>query len=894
MAICIRAGPHVRPDVFLKADHHQTMTTQTPPIADRAVKRDKKARAAVLIADRVADRTITIGGISVILAVLAIMVFLVAQALPLFRSAKIISQHNYTLPPGLPVLASFIDENLTLAIMLTADGRLEAFHARTGRPLNEHHLDLNGKTVAAWAVTSDNRHIALGFSDGTAILAETLFETQVITAESLPGGLEPLDERDATDGTTVFSAVPGNQYRRTTFRLAANEPLPVADDGAPVKALAIQVSGEAERQTRLLAVLDGAGRLSFNRTQSKINLLTGERRTEVSRTPLPSLPQGAAVQRILMTAKGDALLVASPEGMVHRYNLQDPRQPVLSETVTILAKGVGLTVFDFLLGSQSIVAGGSDGSLALFFLINRPEARAQDGIALVAARRFSPGDAPATLFAAAGQSKSFAVAQSDGGIRLIHATSQKTLVAIAPTASPAVIRHLAISPRMDGLLAIDAGRQARLWELQAPHPETNFHSLFRRVWYEGHSEPTYTWQSSAASDEYESKLSLVPLIFGTIKAALYSMLFAVPLALLAAIYTSEFLPRHLRAGIKPVMEIMASLPSVVLGFVAALVLAPIVENWIAALILAFGIVPAALVAGALAWQFLPLTLAGRLQGIARFAVMVAVVLVALGAAIQLGPVFEDWFFDGDFKAWLNGDRGGAEPLLLILLFPLTLTAGVMVVARTFGRRLDDLGLRSRPVCAAALELARWLATAIGAAVLAVGLAKAMALLGVDARGGLVGTYVQRNTLIVGFAMGFAVIPIIYTIAEDALNSVPEHLRAASLGCGATAWQTAIYVVLPTAVSGVFSAVMVGMGRAVGETMIVVMSAGNTPIIDWNVFNGLRALSATIAVELPEAVKEGTLYRVLFLAGLILFAMTFVINTIAEIIRQRFRKRALQL
>jgi phosphate transport system permease protein len=85
-----------------------------------------------------------------------------------------------------------------------------------------------------------------------------------------------------------------------------------------------------------------------------------------------------------------------------------------------------------------------------------------------------------------------------------------------------------------------------------------------------------------------------------------------------------------------------------------------------------------------------------------------------------------------------------------------------------------------------------------------------------------------------------------------------------------------------------------MGRAVGETMIVVMAAGNTPIIDWNIFNGLRALSATIAVELPEAVKDGTLYRILFLAGLVLFVMTFVVNTLAEVVRQRFRKRAKQL
>jgi phosphate transport system permease protein len=149
-------------------------------------------------------------------------------------------------------------------------------------------------------------------------------------------------------------------------------------------------------------------------------------------------------------------------------------------------------------------------------------------------------------------------------------------------------------------------------------------------------------------------------------------------------------------------------------------------------------------------------------------------------------------------------------------------------------------------------------------------------------------------MIVGFAMGFAVIPIIYTIAEDALNAVPEHLRGASLGCGATPWQTATRVILPTAMSGVFAGIMVGMGRAVGETMIVVMAAGNTPVMDWNIFNGLRALSANIAVELPEAVRGGTLYRMLFLAALALFVITFLVNTFAEMIRQKFRKRAAQL
>jgi phosphate transport system permease protein len=143
-------------------------------------------------------------------------------------------------------------------------------------------------------------------------------------------------------------------------------------------------------------------------------------------------------------------------------------------------------------------------------------------------------------------------------------------------------------------------------------------------------------------------------------------------------------------------------------------------------------------------------------------------------------------------------------------------------------------------------------------------------------------------------MGFAIIPIIYTISDDALTSVPDHLRSASLASGATPWQTTVRVIVPTAMSGLFSAVMIGLGRAVGETMIVLMAAGNTPILEWNIFNGFRTLAANIAVELPEAVVGSTHYRILFLAALTLFVITFIVNTVAEVIRQRFRKRAFEL
>jgi phosphate transport system permease protein len=152
------------------------------------------------------------------------------------------------------------------------------------------------------------------------------------------------------------------------------------------------------------------------------------------------------------------------------------------------------------------------------------------------------------------------------------------------------------------------------------------------------------------------------------------------------------------------------------------------------------------------------------------------------------------------------------------------------------------------------------------------------------------SYDQRNSVVVGLAMGFAVIPIIFTIAEDSLSNVPPYLAAGSLALGATRWQTALKVVLPSASPGIFSAVMIGFGRAVGETMIVLMATGNTPVTNWNPFKGFRALSANIAVELPEAPEGGTLFRVLFLAAFLLFLMTFAVNTAAELIRIRLRKK----
>ena len=244
--------------------------------------------------------------------------------------------------------------------------------------------------------------------------------------------------------------------------------------------------------------------------------------------------------------------------------------------------------------------------------------------------------------------------------------------------------------------------------------------------------------------------------------------------------------------------------------------------------------------------------------------------------------------------WLDGQQGRGTGGWFIILLPLCGLAAALLVVRWVNPWLVRHSARWGRARFAALNLLKFLVAAGTTLLLAEALGSLLSLLGFDPRGGVFDTYVQRNALIVGFVMGFAIIPIIYTIAEDALSSVPGHLRSASLGCGATTWQTAVRIVVPTATSGLFSAIMVGLGRAVGETMIVLMATGNVPLRSWNIFNGFQTLSAGIASELSEASQGSSHYRILFLAALCLFVLTFVVNTVAEMVRIRFRRRAVQL
>src|SRR4029453_9434640 len=420
---------------------------------------------------------------------------------------------------------------------------------------------------------------------------------------------------------------------------------------------------------------------------------------------------------------------------------------------------------------------------------------------------FAPHGAAVVAASPSRRDKGFVTADTAGTLHVNYGTSGTTLLTLRGDRD---MRAVVFAPKADGLVTGTGQGLLSLWAVHNPHPEITLSTLFGRVWYEGYTRPEDVWQSTGGTDDFEAKFSLTPLVYGTLKGTVYALLFAVPLALLAALYVSEFMHPSVKAYVKPVVEIMAALPSVVLGFLAGLWLAPLLERIVPGLFLMPLVESACILAALLLWRAVPLAVRRRLRPGMEVFLLVPVVLVGAWLALSLGGLVEARLLAGDYRGWL----------------------------------LATLGL----------------------------------------------TYDQRNSLVVGLAMGFAVVPIIFTIAEDSLANVPQHLRAGSLARGANRGQTALRIVLPTASPGIFSAVMIGFGRAVGETMIVLMATGNTPLMDWSIFNGFRALSANIAVELPEAPEGGTLFRVLFLAAFLLFCLTFALNTVAELFRLRLRRK----
>jgi phosphate transport system permease protein len=878
-------------DTSAAAPHHSTGEDSAARRSARAHERTKETRASVIYGERIAKWVITVGGLMVIVAVIGIMVFLFQVVVPLMERGQVTAEVHHELDIQ-EVAWLNADEFQSLAIRVGAGGRATTFHIETGQVISEETLDFEGQIATAVGGTLERNEVAFGFDDGTVRFGEVGFQVTTTARRNAPADMVRLNDRDFRAGEQIFTEVQTGDFRTITPVKTVGEPQQISD--FPIVAIDYRVGGTRERPTVSFLTVDSVGIGRLSRSTIQRNLMTGEETVRTSTATLPTLPEGAVVTDVLLASSGDRAIIATDDGLLFRYDIRNPENPVLAETRRVFPDDIAVTALAFLNGEQSLVVGGSNGAVDVFFRIQPEGSTTGDGFELVRARIHEPQPAAIVDIGVAIRDKAMVTTDAAGGVWLRHSTSDQVLFQFERTGAAAIGSQALIYPRTNGVLKVDNAGSVDSWSVRFPHPEITWKVLFGQVWYEGYPEPGFTWQSTAGTDTFEPKYSLVPLIFGTMKATFYAMLFALPIALMGAIYTSEFVHAGVRSTVKPVMEMMESLPTVVLGFVAALVLAPFVEEWIAAVLLAFIALPLGLMIGAHLWQMLPTQTALRFEGMPKFILMALVIFLTGWVAYQLGPTFENLLFAGDFKAWTNGDFGTGTPFMTLLLWPLWGIVVGFAFSRYWGHGWRDMMRSLSRPAAGRMSFVKWIGILFASLAASWAFASLLTLVGFDPRGGIVDTYAQRNALVVGFVMGFAVIPNVYTLAEDALNSVPQHLRAGSLACGATPWQTAIWVILPTAASGVFSAVMIGMGRAVGETMIVVMAAGNTPIMEWNIFSGLRTLSANIAIELPEAVKDGTNYRVLFLAALTLFIMTFVINTFAELIRQRFRKRAFQL
>lgn len=833
----------------------------------------------MIVAERFARTAITLGGIGTIVAVTLIFVFLAWVVMPLFGDPDLVAEASFEAESE-EVWGMNVDEYRLLSWTLQKDGTLELHDLTTGARIDNSQPFDQAPTAASFLPGGEE--VVFGFGDGTVRLGKLGFAEEWPTDDQVPEELKGLKRgTSVAQGGGIVTRTPVGKLRRTTVHLELGDPLKTGSDSA-----VIAVDHSVAPQGLYIAILQENGAFRISREKVRTNMLTGETIVSLRHANLRNagefeeLPIGVGIGGLGMHAYS-----ICEDGRLEHWDLSEWSSPVLYETLDLLENGK-VTTFGFVSGKQSLVVGNDRGGMTTWFPAREEGNDSADPL-LIPSKEFPEEGSALIGIAGSPRSRLLTATYASGATHVYQATLGDLVVELEATEpTPMVL----MAPKEDAVLGRGAGK-VWTWEIDVKFPEATASALFGKVQYEGYATPLHTWQSSSASDDFEPKLGMMPLVFGTLKATLYSLLFGAPLAILAAIFTSEFLAARMRSTIKSTVELMASLPSVVLGFIAALVIAPFVQDVLSTVLASFLTVPLCVLGGSMLWQMLPGDRMVRWSGWQRFAAICATLPFGVLLAMFLGPVvIEGWFFNGDMASWLDGGEGSSFGGWLFLLLPLSAlivaVGSALFVSPKIRKQSGEWG-RGK---AAKVEGIKFLAGLGVTLIVALVLSGALTGVGMDPRGGFIDTYIQRNAMIVGFAMGFAIVPIIYTLAEDALSEVPGHLREGSLGAGATQWQTAVRIVIPFAMSGLFSALMIGLGRAVGETMIVLMAAGNTPIMEWNVFNGFRTLSANIAVEMPEAVPRSAHYRTLFLAALVLFAMTFVLNTLAELVRRHFRAR----
>lgn len=724
------------------------------------------------IKDKLAKYGVTTGGALVLVALLLIFFYLLYVVKPIFNGASMEPTASFTLPIQGKTAWLGVEEQNEIGYRFSDQGQVNFFavqndgKVKVGQSLGQ--AQVKGDITAVAPPSPGQKLMAYGFADGKAQVVQPAFKV------SYPNDVRVIE--------------PSLQYP------FGEEPVVVDPAG---KALSLMVF-EATKDKMATAAVTADGRGVMMVMSGEENFLSGEVEWSAQNYTIPSLPRH--VDQMLLTPNLRILFVRDGNRL-SVYDIHNLNDISLRNVLEINAPDANVTRVELLSGASSLLVGNDNGVISQWFEV------ARDGKRQFTQIRDFKGDGAVALLTPEHFRKGFISADKSGTISFFHATGETKLLSEKVEGGP--LAALAISPRHNVLL-MQQGDAFKLFAVENEHPEVTWSALWQQVWYEGYPEPQYVWQSTSASNDFEAKLSLVPLVFGTLKASFYAMVFAVPLGVAGAIYTAYFMSAGLRKYVKPTVEIMAALPTVILGFLAGLWLAPIIEGALPGVVLLLILLPMGMLLTALIWNYLPERGKSWLPEGWHAILLIPVLLLIGWGAFAVSPLIENAFMHGDSRIWLT----------------------------------HDMGIK----------------------------------------------FDQRNSLVVGIAMGFAVIPTIFSIAEDAVFSVPKHLTQGSLALGATPWQTLSRVVILTASPGIFSAVMMGLGRAVGETMIVLMATGNTPIMDFSMFQGLRTLAANIAVEMPESEVGSSHYRVLFLAAFVLFVFTFLFNTLAEFVRQRLREK----
>ncbi len=726
--------------------------------------------------DRLFALIMGVGGVSVIGAILLIFFYLLFVILPLFGSASIEKGYVIEPPREQKSLLADVDEYAEIALNIYQDGIVMFSSLLEEKPIkSEQFLSFQGSAESIRSISRGDpasRVYTAGTSGGRAILFRAEYELTY-----------PNDRR---------VVIPSIEYP------LGGEPI-VLDSGR--KGIRL-ISGQYTEGAGAIASVSEDGRLSITSFSFESSFLSDE--VEVLAETFQINDSSSDLTLMALDVEQRDLVTVSETGILSLYDVSDASRSTLVDRVSVVEPNDEITTLSFLSGGISVVIGTSSGQLQQWFAVRD----ANNLYTLQKARDFDRMPSAITHISPEHYRKAFAVTDNDGNFALYHSTANKQAALTKGVFDG--VRDVTMAPRANATLLAAPDGEMELFRIHNDHPEVSIAALWGEVWYESRAKPEYIWQSSAANSDFEPKFSLTPLVFGTLKATFYSMLFATPLAIFGAIYTAYFMSSSMRSIVKPTIEIMAALPTVILGFLAGLWLAPFLEKNLPGFFLMVFFVPLLIFFASFLWPRVPSIYREKVPEGWEGLLLIPIVCFGLWLSLLLGGTVESFFFDGNMPHWLNLEYGI--------------------------------------------------------------------------------TYDQRNSIVVGIAIGFAVIPTIFSISEDAVFGVPRSLTMGSLALGATPWQTVLRVVLLTASPGIFSAVMIGMGRAVGETMIVLMATGNTPIMDLNIFQGFRALSANIAVEMPESEVNSTHYRILFLAAFVLFMATFFVNTLAEVVRQRLRKK----